>query len=76
MTMFGYNVLGFGSGSIGYGVEILLVAGGGGGASYIGSGGGGAGGYIHATPKTVIPADEFTITIGAVGQVVRITLHK
>ena len=48
MTMFGYNVLGFGAGSVApvlYNVQYLVIGGGGAGAGNYRSGGGGAGGY-------------------------------
>ena len=75
--MFGYRVLGFGSGQAGsapYGIEYLVVAGGGGGGSCWGSspggGGGGAGGFLTNLGGTAIeltPGETYTQTVGAGG---------
>ena len=53
---FGYQVLGFGSGSAGkapYSASFLVIAGGGSGGS-VGGGGGGAGGYRNSLIMEVI----------------------
>ena len=65
MTMFGYNVLGFGGVLFNRAtsVEYLVVAGGAGGAG--GGGGGGAGGFRTATGLAV--TGSLTVTVGAGG---------
>jgi hypothetical protein len=82
MTMFGYNVLGFGSFALSVpatSVEYLVVAGGAGGAGAAG-GGGGAGGYRNSYNNETSGGNsssenalvttigtEYTITVGAGG---------
>ena len=65
--MFGYQVLGFGSGETvrEYNVDVLLVAGGGSGGGQGGAGGGGAGGFLESDSVAVSSASPQTITIGA-----------
>ena len=62
--MFGYTVLGFGSGESGkapYSASYLVIAGGGGGGS-VGGGGGGAGGYRNSFGSETSGADSSTET--------------
>ena len=68
MTMFGYNVLGFGafSASGPYAVDVLVVAGGGGGGRQKG-GGGGAGGLRDIAIAALPRKTDFTVTVGAGG---------
>ena len=76
MTMFGYNVLGFGAGGAPgpYEISYLSVAGGGGGGNNIGSGtyasaGGGGGGLLTATNLELVIGTLYTITVGAGGAI-------
>ena len=63
--MFGYTILGFGSGSLdqAYQVDYLVVGGGGGGSQ---EGAGGAGGLVYNTTHE-LEAGDYTVTIGAGG---------
>ena len=71
--MFGYQVLGFGSGAgaAGYDIEFMVVAGAGSGAvggHNGGDGGGGGGGGYRTSPQAVEPGGgDITITVGTGG---------
>ena len=68
MTMFGYNVLGFGafSASGPYDVDVLVVAGGASGGGYQ-AGGGGAGGLRDINIALLPRGTDFTVTVGGGG---------
>lgn len=72
MTMFGYNVLGFGVGGAPVTLlscECIVLAGGGSSAisTSVRSGGGGGGGYVVTSARDFIGGVGYTVTVGAGG---------